>query len=107
MNGNTLSIILYVDDLLIAGKEEGINHTVKSMQKECKIKNLGEFNYYLEISIQRMKEGSDALDHENKANEIIEKFNLNYWKPCQILMDPGILNLEDEENSLLQNTQYR
>ena len=107
MNGNKVYVIVYVDDLLIAGKEEDINYTVKSLQEEYEVKDLGEVSYYLGINIQRTKDGNYALDQENKINEIIEKFNLSDSKPCETPMEPGYLNLEDEENLLPQNTQYR
>ena len=54
-----------------------------------------------------MKDGNFGLDQENKFNEIIVKFNLSDSKPSETpMMEPGYLNLEDEENLLPQNTQY-
>ena len=45
MNGNKVHVIVYVDDLLIAGKEEDINYTVKSLQEEYEVKYLGKVSY--------------------------------------------------------------
>ncbi|GBN90327.1 Retrovirus-related Pol polyprotein from transposon TNT 1-94 [Araneus ventricosus] len=106
-NGNSMYIIVYVDDLLIAGKEEDIRKIIKELEEEYELKNLGEVNYYLRINIKRTKEGNFALNQKNKIEEIVEKFNLKEAKPTNIPMDPNYLKQEGEDYLLPNNTQYR
>ncbi|GBM89165.1 Retrovirus-related Pol polyprotein from transposon TNT 1-94 [Araneus ventricosus] len=106
-NGNPMYIIVYVDDLLIAGKEEDIRKIIKELEEEYELKNLGEVNYYLGINIERTKEGNFALNQKNKIEEIVEKFNLKEAKPTNIPMDPNYLKQEGEDDILPNNTQYR
>ncbi|GBM97221.1 Retrovirus-related Pol polyprotein from transposon TNT 1-94 [Araneus ventricosus] len=106
-NGNPMYIIVYVDDLLIAGKDEDIRKIIKELEEEYELKNLGEVNYYLGINIERTKEGNFALNQKNKIEEIVEKFNLKEAKPTNIPMDPNYLKQEGEDDILPNNTQYR
>ncbi|GBN12713.1 Retrovirus-related Pol polyprotein from transposon TNT 1-94 [Araneus ventricosus] len=106
-NGNPIYIIVYVDDLLIAGKDEDIRKIIKELEEEYELKNLGEVNYYLGINIERTKEGNFALNRKNKIEEIVEKFNLKEAKPTNIPMDPNYLKQEGEDDLLPNNTQYR
>ena len=101
MNGNKIRIIVYVDDLLIVGKEE--DYTFMSLQEKYEAKDLGEVCYYLGINTQRTKDENYALDLENKIIEIVEKLNLSDSNPSETPMEPGYLNLEDEEDLLPQN----
>ncbi|GBN79737.1 hypothetical protein AVEN_56089-1 [Araneus ventricosus] len=100
-------IIVYVDDLLIAGKEEDIRKIIKELEEEYELKNLGEVNYYLGINIERTNERNFALNQKNKIEEIVEKFNLKEAKPSNIPMDPNYLKQEGEDDLLPNNTQYR
>ncbi|GBN19276.1 Copia protein [Araneus ventricosus] len=106
-NGNPMYIIVYIDDLLIAGKDEDIRKIIKELEEEYELKNLGEVNYYLGINIERTKEGNFALNQKNKIEEIVEKFNLKEAKPTNIPMDPNYLKQEGEDDILPNNTQYR
>ncbi|GBL76861.1 Retrovirus-related Pol polyprotein from transposon RE2 [Araneus ventricosus] len=61
-NGNPMYIIVYVDDLLITGKEEDTREVIKELEEEYELKNLSEVNYYLGINIERTKEGNFVLN---------------------------------------------
>ncbi|GBM28775.1 Retrovirus-related Pol polyprotein from transposon RE2 [Araneus ventricosus] len=100
-------IIVYVDGLLIAGKEDYIRKIINELEEEYELKNLGEVTYYLGIHIERSKEGNFALNQKNKIEEIVEKINLNEAKPTNTPMDPNYLELEGEDDLLPNNTQYR
>ena len=102
MYGNILWIIFCVNDFLIAKKEGDINNPVKFLEKEYEIKNLSEINYYLRIYIQRTEEGGYALDQENKIDEIQLK-----WLKAMRNSNDTWMSLENEENFLPENTQYK
>lgn len=51
---NTLYIVAYVDDLLIAGKKSRvINNLTEELQKEYEVKNMAPVKYYLGINIKK------------------------------------------------------
>ena len=47
MNGNKVNIMVYVDNLLISGEEEGVNYIVKSLPEQYEVKDLGEDSYII------------------------------------------------------------
>lgn len=100
----TLYIIVYVDDLLIAGSATEINDIIKQLQKEYEIKNLGPVSYHLGINIERNKERNFALHQTNKISEMVEKFNQKDMKTDFTTIRPGYLKLDDEENLLLNKS---
>ncbi|GBN77590.1 Retrovirus-related Pol polyprotein from transposon RE2 [Araneus ventricosus] len=103
-NGNPMYIIVYVDDLLIAGKEEDLRKITKELEEEYELKILGEIYYYSGINIERTKGGNFTL---NQKNKIGEKFNLKEAKPINTPMDPNYLKQEGEDDLLPNNIQYR
>lgn len=57
--------------------------------------------------MKRRNEGNSIIDQRNKINVVIEKFHLKDAKPCDTLMKPGYLNLNDHETLLRNNSKYR
>ncbi|GBN77210.1 hypothetical protein AVEN_199285-1 [Araneus ventricosus] len=49
--GNSIYIIVYIPDLLIAGKEEDTSKIINELEEAYELKNLGEVIYYLEIVV--------------------------------------------------------
>ncbi|GBO15518.1 hypothetical protein AVEN_189587-1 [Araneus ventricosus] len=83
-NGNSMYIIVYVGDLLIAGKEEDIRKIINELEEEYELKNLGE---------------------KYKIEAIVEKL-LKEAKPTNTPIDPTYLK-QVEDVLQPNNTQYR
>jgi hypothetical protein len=74
---------LYVDDMLILGKDPSdINRVVKGIEKRWKIKDLGEVNMILGIKVTRDRKSRRIfLDQEGYINEVVKRFRLEQAAP--------------------------
>ncbi|UYV81023.1 hypothetical protein LAZ67_19002546 [Cordylochernes scorpioides] len=87
---HSIYLILYVDDMLLASDSEIIiQNTVKTLEKEFEIKNLG-----------------DPLNSLNKIQELVERYNLQEAKPTFTPMESGYPGISDEK-LLPNNVQYQ
>ncbi|UYV75200.1 hypothetical protein LAZ67_12002864 [Cordylochernes scorpioides] len=72
---HSIYLILYVDDMLLASDSEIIiQNTVKTLEKEFEIKNLGDPTQFIGIEISRNREGELLLSQKNKIQELVERF---------------------------------
>jgi hypothetical protein len=105
---DTIFILLYVDDLLIASKKETkINEIIKTLEQNFEIKNLGDVKYYLGIGIQRNQNGHFELNQTNKIVELLERFHKKDFVPSSIPMDTSYLKEDDNSDLMEDNSRYR
>ncbi|XP_070018131.1 uncharacterized mitochondrial protein AtMg00810-like [Nicotiana sylvestris] len=80
-NGDTVIILMYVDDLLITGNnDKSLHDTRTQLQKKFKMKDLGELKNFLGIEFSRSKEG--ILMYQRKyALELMSETGLGGAKP--------------------------
>ena len=88
-------IAIYVDDLLIMGKD-----TLKLQQLQAELKSrfqmtdLGEVSHYLGIEVDISKDRSTiALRQTTYLKKTLERFNMANCKPISTPMEPGIGNI--------------
>jgi len=83
-------LVLYVDDLLIAHNgAEGRGHRIKQLlQKKYKMCDLGTAKRFLEIEIERTKDGGFSICQRSYINTIIRRFGLLEVKPAKSPLDP-------------------
>ncbi|UYV76700.1 hypothetical protein LAZ67_14001823 [Cordylochernes scorpioides] len=87
---HSIYLILYVDDMLLASDSEIIiQNTVKTLEKEFEIKNLGDPTQFIGIEISRNREGELLLSQKNKIQELVERYNLQEAKPTFTPMESG------------------
>ncbi|UYV63661.1 hypothetical protein LAZ67_2005217, partial [Cordylochernes scorpioides] len=87
---HSIYLILYVDDMLLASDSEIIiQNTVKTLEKEFEIKNLGDPTQFIGIEISRNREGELLLRQKNKIQELVERYNLQEAKPTFTPMESG------------------
>ncbi|UYV63931.1 hypothetical protein LAZ67_2006049 [Cordylochernes scorpioides] len=71
---HSIYLILYVDDMLLASDSEIIiQNTVKTLEKEFEIKNLGDPTQFIGIEISRNREGELLLSQKSKIQELVER----------------------------------
>ncbi|UYV68769.1 hypothetical protein LAZ67_6000770 [Cordylochernes scorpioides] len=100
-------LILYVDDMLLASDSEIIiQNTVKTLEKEFEIKNLGDPTQFIGIEISRNREGELLLSQKNKIQELVERYNLQEAKPTFTPMESGYPGISDVK-LLPNNVQYQ
>ncbi|UYV65928.1 hypothetical protein LAZ67_3005902 [Cordylochernes scorpioides] len=104
---HSIYLILYVDDMLLASDSEIIiQNTVKTLEKEFEIKNLGDPTHFIGIEISRNREGELLLSQKNKIQELVERYNLQEAKPTFTPIESGYPGLSDEK-LLPNNVQYQ
>jgi hypothetical protein len=105
--GGEIFILLYVDDMIIAcEKEEQYRHFVGELEKTYKISSLGNLKMYLGIEVTRLEDGHFKLSQSAYIEEMGRKFNLSESRPSNIPMDPGYLQVKEEE-PLENNVLYQ
>jgi len=79
-----------VDDLLIAHNGiEGRGRQIKELlQKKYKMCDLGAAKRFLEIEIERTKDGGFSICQRDYINTIIRRFGLMDAKPAKSPLDP-------------------
>ncbi|UYV69497.1 hypothetical protein LAZ67_6003814 [Cordylochernes scorpioides] len=104
---HSIYLILYVDDMLLASDSEIIiQNTVKTLEKEFEIKNLGDPTQFIGIEISRNREGELLLSQKNKIQKLVERYNLQEAKPTFTPMESGYPGISDEK-LLPNNVQYQ
>lgn len=81
--GKFIFLILYVDDILIAGNDSKKLEEIKRELKTIfKMTELGEPSSFLRVNIKRNREtGETILSQENYIEQILEKLNMTECKP--------------------------
>ncbi|UYV77601.1 hypothetical protein LAZ67_15001684 [Cordylochernes scorpioides] len=104
---HSIYLILYVDDMLLASDSKTIiQNTVKTLEKEFEIKNLGDPTQFIGIEVSRNREGEFLLSQKNKIQELVERYNLQEAKPTFTPMESGYPGISDVK-LLPNNVQYQ
>ncbi|KAK5832585.1 hypothetical protein PVK06_016387 [Gossypium arboreum] len=115
VEGNIVVLLVYVDDLLIAGNDINMIRELKGfLNTTFKMKDLGDLRYFIGIEVLRFKEGI-VLSQKKYAHELIEDTGL---KNAKIAAAPLEQNLKlttvdydkdiQSEDALLENkTSYQ
>ena len=93
VEGNLLIILLYVDDLILTSDEQLILSCKDDLAKEFEMKELGLLHYFMGLEIWQRK-GGLFVSQGKYAREILEKFNMQGWKPIDTPL-PGGWRKED------------
>lgn len=107
MNNNWCYILVYVDDIIIAGKTENTIHEVESiLSKEFKIKALGPIKQYLGIAVTKDSDGNFELCQSNYINKVAFDFGLSDAKEVKTPLDQSYGKSECTD-LLKDNTKYQ
>ncbi|KFD63722.1 hypothetical protein M514_24075 [Trichuris suis] len=106
---STTYVLLYVDDLLVAGESEAITRNVGAqLNKHFITKDLGKVSNYLGIQIERKEDGTFLLHQRCKIEQLLEKLGMSEVKPKGTPMETGYLSTMNESNvPLPNNVKYR
>lgn len=89
-------IVVYVDDLLIAGKLKDIESTAKCLNKYFQLSDLGNLKHYLGIQVERQG-NIISIFQEQYIERMLIDFGLEDAKPSKIPLDPGYLKTRKED----------
>jgi hypothetical protein len=80
VEGKLFIIVLYVDDLILAGDEQLIDSCKEDLAKEFEIKDLGLLHYFLGLEIWQ-RDGELFVSQRKYTREILGKFHMEGYKP--------------------------
>ncbi len=99
-------VVVYVDDILIAGHMTGINVVKTILRDNFDVKDMGEATFYLGMEITRDRARHMlTLTQQRYAHDLVEKFGLADAKPRSVPMSPSI-KLMKEDGDLLEDRQF-
>lgn len=90
--GDELIIVLYVDDLLIAGRKlTSIVRLKKELSAVFKMTDCGEANYFLGMKlVYNREEGTLRLSQEAQVTKILQRFDMVNCNYCKTPMEKGL-----------------
>ncbi|CAL2270484.1 unnamed protein product [Prunus armeniaca] len=105
--GNFLVLLVYVDDVILAGNNlEDIENTKLFLANQFKLKDLGQFKYFLGIEVARSRHGI-SLSQRKYALEILDDAGFLGVKPSRFLVEHN-LSLSQFNGKLLDDASaYR
>lgn len=102
----TKNLILgvYVDDILMIGKEKEIEFFLKKLEKEVSVRDLGEVNCILSLSVSKTEIGLH-IGQKIYAQKLLEKFDMHEagHSPSPLPIDI----FSGEEGKFFDSTYYR
>eukprot|EP00253_Pinus_taeda_P021705 PITA_21705 len=106
VKGNSLIIVLYVDDLILAGVDHLIMTCEEDLAREFEIKDMGLMHYFLGMEVWK-KDGELFVSQGKYANEILRRFHVENCKPMQTPL-AGNWRMEDATLAeVVEATMYR
>ncbi|XP_052288532.1 uncharacterized mitochondrial protein AtMg00810-like [Citrus sinensis] len=106
-DGDILIVCLYVDDLIFIGSNPSLFEEFKRvMIKEFDMTNIGPMTYYLGIEVKQKEEGI-FISQESYANEILNKFKMNYCKPISTPVECGVKLSKHDEGEDIDPTFFK
>ncbi|GKD45648.1 reverse transcriptase, RNA-dependent DNA polymerase [Tanacetum coccineum] len=106
-NESFITVLVYVDDLLITGNEkEQISSLKTRLTSVFHMKDLGEVNYFLGLEISKTAQGIFISQHKYTKDLLKEDGVLNN-KPYKLPMDPNLKLQADVGTPLLDPEVYR
>ena len=110
INDRGIIIAVYVDDILVFGKDfKDIDSTKDMLKKFHPMKDSGRVRKILGIRVTWLPDGSIRLDQEAYAHSILEEFGMLNCKPQELPISPST-NLSDEASPKLTvefHTRFR
>lgn len=93
-------LLLYVDDIILAGQTKEIVDRLKSrLMSEFKMRDLGDLKYFLGIKISR-KEGRMFLSQTSYIRSMLEKFNMSKCAPAKTPLVVGNIGKKGSQASV-------
>lgn len=105
--GNSVCVLVYVDDLIIAGNNLKVMARFKSYLSKCfKMKDLGKAKYFLGIEVARVPQGM-FLTQRKYALDIVAEAGLLGCKPASTPMEQNHKLLSDDGPAYKNPARYQ
>eukprot|EP00253_Pinus_taeda_P002667 PITA_02667 len=106
VEGKQLIIVLYVDDLILAGDVQLIMSCKEDLAREFKIKEMGLMRYFLGMEVWQ-KGGELFVSQGKYANEILGRFHMEKCKPMQTPLVGNWRKEDATSGEVVEATVYR
>jgi len=103
-NGQKIFFVLYVDDGLIACKDDQqLQHFIKDLKRKFKITSKPA-SYFLGVEIERKDDGSFHIGQAHYTEKLLEKYNMSN---CKAVSTPIVKDTGTEESPRNSDFPYR
>ena len=101
--GELFIIAVYVDDIILAGKEASkMNEVKQALSTKFEIKDMGELHYFLGVSVHRNREKNSVwIGQPAYTASIIEKYGMKDAKPIATPVNTSIKLIKAKEGDEL------
>ena len=105
----TLYLVIYVDDILIAGNSNAaIKGLKRRLSTEFEMKDLNEVQCFLGLNISRNRaDGVMTIDQTQYVRKILKRFGMADCRPSAIPMDPHLKLLKCEDKKQFTEKPYK
>jgi hypothetical protein len=107
MKTDTAFVSIYVDDILIAGKEMAtVDSVKKSLMSVFEARDLGEAKFFIGLEIERDRKARTLkISQKNMVTELVKKYGLDSAKTKTTPLSTSIKLKKDDDN-LLDTEEY-
>ena len=108
VDGHSLILVLYVDDLFLTGAEKLIEWCKQQLASEFEMKDLGLMHYFLDLEVWRLKD--EIFPSQGRYTvDILRRFRMMDCKSMSTTMTMNLKKLSDStaDSDLVDPTVYR
>jgi len=108
--GNKVYILLFVNDMLIAGKRQYLNITKTRILREWRCKDLGPVEVFIGFQIKRDRTNRTLKLHQTMyTKKLLKRLKMDNCNPAKLLIPAGTVLKPDIKSLLKYNnaTVYR
>jgi hypothetical protein len=106
-NGNEIYLVLYVDDIILAGKNpDSLNIIKEKLKQEFNMTDLGKLRLFLGIKIDCSENGM-FLSQQVYIRQMLKKFGMEECKPVKTPMVLKPANESEEKDEDIPEKPYR
>ena len=103
-NDITVTILIYIDDIIISGSSSTIiTFVISSLNKFCVLKYLGSLHYFLAIEPTWTSNGGHHLSQSKYIIELLQNANLHKVKPQPTPMMSSFRLTQDRSTAVFQD----
>jgi len=104
---NSLILAVYVDDFLMIGLRESIDHLKGELQKYLDVKDLGKVSEFLSIKINRPSANAMELDQITYVQETLREFSMSDCRGMVAPLERGCVKSERNYEKKFSEKIYR
>ena len=102
-----LLVQIYIDDVIFGATNVSLcEEFSKCMYSEFEMSMMGELNFFLELQIKQLKEGT-FINQAKYIRDLLKRFNMEEIKTMKTPMSSSIKLDKDEEGKSIDSTMYR